>query len=152
LRKWWVGQGVNLLGKNTYYKKAELRFRCTGCGKCCYGDPKTHYIAATDRELVSIQRFLKLSRQDFFAAYIEALPWGGHGIQLQADGACPFLADGKCQIYEFRPAQCKSYPFWPEVVGLKNDWLSEAKRCEGINRGEIIPLAQIERELKQCGD
>lgn len=140
---------MKLSGKKSYYKKANLRFHCTGCGKCCYGDPNTHYIAISDREAVSIQRYLKISRETFFDTYTEVLPWRGRGIQLRPDGACPFLFEGKCQIYQQRPAQCKTYPFWPEVVNTRNDWLSEAYRCEGINQGEIIPLEKIEQQLRR---
>lgn len=146
------GREVKLSRKKSYYQKTTLRFQCTGCGKCCYGDPNTHYISITDREAARIQRHLKISQEKFVQTYTETLPWGGIGIQLKPDGACPFLLDEQCQIYQQRPAQCRSYPFWSEVVESRSGWQVEAQRCEGMNRGEIVPLVQIERRLKQCAD
>jgi len=147
-----IGQFLKLPRKQPFYKKTALRFRCTGCGKCCHGDPRSHYITANKKELEKIQLHLRLSRNRFLQTYTELLPWGDRGIRLDANGTCPFLINAQCSIYHHRPAQCRSYPFWPEVVERHKDWQSEARRCEGINQGEIIPLEQIELRLKQCSE
>jgi len=42
-------------------------------------------------------------------------------------GGCVFLdAFGKCSIYEVRPVQCSTYPFWPSLVDRREDWEDEA--------------------------
>ncbi|MFV1998396.1 MAG: YkgJ family cysteine cluster protein [Acidiferrobacterales bacterium] len=146
------GQLLKVPRKPPFYRKTALRFHCTGCGKCCQGDPRSHYIAASEKELKIIQLHLALSRNRFLRTYTELLPWGDRGIRLDENGTCPFLVDAQCSIYRQRPAQCRSYPFWPEVVERYKDWQSEARRCEGINQGEIIPLEQIELRLKQSSD
>lgn len=146
------GHTLKLPHKQPFYRKAALRFHCTGCGKCCHGNPDTHYIAIGDREAARIQRHLKMSLEKFLSTFTEVLPWGEYGIRLRPDGACPFLLDEQCQIYQLRPAQCQTYPFWPEVVETNKDWLSEARRCEGINHGDIFPLKEIEQRLKQGRD
>jgi uncharacterized protein len=46
-----------------------------------------------------------------------------------------------------RPRQCRTYPWWPELVEKKRDWTEEAQRCEGMNRGTHVPLSTIERSL-----
>lgn len=137
-----------VLSKKPYYQKTELRFRCTGCGNCCYGDPQTYYIDASTKELDNIRQHLRLSLKWFLKRYTQVLPWGGRGIRLNANGACSFLVNSRCRIYHHRPAQCRTYPFWPEVVDSKRHWLAETKRCEGINQGPVIPLVKIERLLR----
>lgn len=143
---------MKLSRRKPFYKKTALRFHCTGCGKCCYGNPQSHYIAITNQEAEQIQQHLRLSRDWFLRRYTRILPWGERGIRLNADGACPFLANTQCLIYRLRPAQCRHYPFWPEVVETRSGWQAEARRCEGINRGAIVPLEEIERCLKLRSD
>jgi Fe-S-cluster containining protein len=66
-------------------------------------------------------------------------------------GACIFLdAEGKCVIYAVRPVQCRTYPFWPELVNSEADWRREAHRCEGINRGNVVPVARIRKAVRAC--
>jgi Fe-S-cluster containining protein len=68
-------------------------------------------------------------------------------------GSCIFLAaDGRCGIYAVRPMQCRTYPFWPELVSHESDWQREARRCEGINRGNVVPVARIRRAVMACLD
>ena len=43
------------------------------------------------------------------------------------DHGCVFLDPfGQCSIYEVRPVQCHTYPFWPSLLESKEDWDSEA--------------------------
>lgn len=54
-------------------------------------------------------------------------------IRLREDGeACVFLAeDGKlCTIYEARPVQCRTYPFWPKVMNYRESWDKECRRMD----------------------
>jgi len=73
---------------------------------------------------------------------------GVTGIRLGVDGRCPFLGrDNRCRVYPVRPRQCRTYPWWPELVEREADWRAEARRCEGMNRGAVAPLVRIERAL-----
>ena len=48
---------------------------------------------------------------------------------------CIFLApDNKCQIYQVRPTQCRTFPYWPHTVASKYDWERTQAQCEGIRR------------------
>lgn len=42
-----------------------------------------------------------------------------------------------CRVYAARPAQCRAWPFWPEVLKSPHHWAAAAKNCEGINRGPL---------------
>jgi Fe-S-cluster containining protein len=55
---------------------------------------------------------------------------------MHANGDCVFLGEGRrCRIYAVRPAQCRTYPFWPELE-TRQAWRDEARRCEGILLGK----------------
>jgi Fe-S-cluster containining protein len=127
-----------------FYRRARLRFACTGCGACCTGGAG-HEVETSAAEQEAIRGFLNLSRAWFRRRYLTR---DRRGIRLGRDGRCPFLGDdNRCRIYPVRPTQCRTYPWWPELISERSDWDEEARRCEGMNRGAIVPLARIERML-----
>ena len=52
---------------------------------------------------------------------------------------CVFLESGKCSVYQARPIQCRTYPFWEEILKSEKAWNEEAAYCPGIGKGNIIP-------------
>lgn len=131
-----------------YYREHRLRFHCTGCGACCTGGGD-HYVAVDNSEQEAIRRFLGVSRSWFRRRYLLTLDTGGGELASGRDGRCVFLdAHDRCRVYPVRPRQCRSYPFWPEVVSSRSAWQAEARRCEGIGQGAVVPLRRIEAALK----
>jgi Fe-S-cluster containining protein len=127
----------------SYYQRTPLRFRCTGCGNCCSGGPD-HYVFLSASEAEDIRSHLGLTPGWFKRRYLRRGPQGELVINNQGGGPCVFLTeDNRCRIYGVRPLQCRTYPFWPEVVKSRDVWRVEAKRCEGIDQGQVVPLARI---------
>jgi uncharacterized protein len=127
----------------SYFEKTPLRFHCTECGRCCSGDPD-HYVYLTSRESESIRRHLGLTTGWFKRRYLRRTPEGELVINNRGGGRCLFLTqDNRCGIYAVRPLQCRTYPFWPEVVESKAMWRSESRRCEGIDHGQVVPVTRI---------
>ena len=72
----------------------------------------------------------------------------GMGIRLTRQGQCSLLNEQmQCSVYEVRPQQCRTYPYWPEIFYNEQTWHDEGRRCEGIGRGEIIPIDEIKKNL-----
>lgn len=133
-----------------FFEKQPLRFSCTQCGKCCLtaGD---YYVYLTEAESELIRERLQLSRSWFRRRYLEHLEEGERVLASGKDDGCIFLdANGQCRVYSVRPLQCRSYPFWPELTRSARAWNNEARRCEGINRGRVIPVATIHRFVNAC--
>lgn len=129
-------------------KPKQFRFHCTQCGSCCTGSSE-HYIEVSQEEQDNIRNFLNLSHQWFKRRYIVRYNNTINSIKIEQNGKCTFLGDNKrCRIYTVRPKQCRSYPFWPEIVVNAGAWHAESKRCEGIGNGDIVPLRKIEKILK----
>jgi uncharacterized protein len=127
----------------SYYEHTPLRFHCTGCGKCCSGDPD-YYVFLSACESEGIRRYLGLTRRWFKRRYLRRTPQGELVINNQGGGPCVFLdKDKRCRIYAVRPLQCRTYPFWSEVVKSRVGWRGEARRCEGIDHGRVVPLTRI---------
>jgi Fe-S-cluster containining protein len=75
-------------------------------------------------------------------------PIGDETMSLRMPrGRCIFLDEQmRCRIYKVRPLQCRTYPFWPELMNPKA-WRAERNRCEGIGQGGVVPLARVRAEL-----
>ena len=133
-----------------FFERFPLRFSCTQCGKCCMtgGD---YHVFLTESEAQKICSHLQLSRGWFRRRYLRRLKQGDLVLASGTGDGCIFLsAKGHCRVYPVRPLQCRAYPFWPELAGNARAWNSETRRCEGINQGEIVPLASIRRKVKAC--
>lgn len=130
------------------YRRQPLHFSCTGCGACCRGGGDYHVFVDRD-EARGICGYLGLSwawfRRRYLTRYDDELV-----LQSGDDGRCVFLdPGGRCSVYEARPRQCRTYPFWPEVVATARTWQREARRCEGIDRGPRVPVKVIEAALEE---
>lgn len=131
-----------------YFRRQPLRFECTECGACCTGGGDRHVYLA-DGEARAICDFLGLSWGWFQRRYLARTPQGERVLRIGEQGDCVFLQENRrCGIYGARPVQCRSYPFWPELVSSKRAWHREQSRCEGIDRGRVVPLEVIEAALK----
>jgi len=52
-------------------------------------------------------------------------------------------------MYEARPIQCSTFPFWQNVISSKADWDREAADCPGIGHGPIVSASDIGERLWQ---
>lgn len=121
-----------------------LRFACTQCGNCCSGLPG--YVGFTEAEGRAIAARLGLEYGRFLDDYTRQTPEGRSIKDIRRAGTpswdCVFLerdARGRalCSIYEDRPAQCRTWPFWPSVVASRASWERAASGCPGINTGPL---------------
>ena len=111
-----------------------LKFKCTGCGKCCTGSPG--YVWIEEEEIEEMAKFLNISVKEFKCKYTRF----AHGrlalLEKKVSYDCIFLKDKKCLLYEARPRQCKQFPFWPHILKSKESWEEAKKECEGIDHPE----------------
>ncbi len=71
------------------------------------------------------------------------------------NGACVFLDGHKCGVYEARPLQCRTWPFWPENLEKKAWDRDVAPFCAGVGKGRVYSIAEIETiagSLEESGD
>ena len=120
-----------------------LRFSCTQCGNCCSGLPG--FIGFTPEEGRAIARTLGVSEDEFLQRYTRDTPEGRSIKDIRPEGSaswdCVFLAreNGRtgCSIYEARPAQCRTWPFWRSNLRSRDDWDRASESCPGMNTGEL---------------
>jgi uncharacterized protein len=57
---------------------------------------------------------------------------------------CVFWGEGGCAVYEDRPVQCSTYPFWDSILDSRVSWRDEGRSCPGIGAGEPKSREYIE--------
>jgi uncharacterized protein len=144
----------------TWYKQG-LNFTCTCCGNCCTGGPG--YVWITEEEIRLLASHLKLTPEETVERYCRKVNGKfslkeGRTVSGQYD--CIFLKEIKpprssrsgevivqakraCGIYEARPLQCRTWPFWPENLASKTAWQAETRKCPGMNTGKHYAPEQI---------
>jgi Fe-S-cluster containining protein len=105
-----------------------LNFGCTECGRCCKMDGD---VWLAPEEVSALAAHLQLEEPEFRAAYTrqQIRDWACLKQSASAPGrGCVFFdgASNQCGIYEQRPIQCSTYPFWPSLLGSEEDWEEEA--------------------------
>ena len=64
------------------------------------------------------------------------------------NGDCVFYDKG-CKIYPVRPTQCRTFPFWPEIVKSPTSWKIAATECPGMNEGTLHSADEIDTAVAQ---
>jgi Fe-S-cluster containining protein len=129
-----------------WYKEG-LRFKCTGCGACCTGNPG--YVWVTVEEISSIAKLLGISTDECTMKYIRQRDNRYSLVEMKLRNYdCVFLKDSKCLIYQARPKQCRTFPWWKENLHSKESWDIAARSCEGINdQAPLVPYTVIAEAL-----
>lgn len=126
-----------------------LRFECTMCGNCCTGPEG--YVLLTDAERDQLAARMNLSVEEFVARYTKQAPRGLSLSEVLTPYGldCVFLdrtmIPGKavCGVYEDRPSQCRTWPFWASNLRSRADWDRVKRTCPGMDRGPLHDLVQI---------
>jgi Fe-S-cluster containining protein len=113
-----------------------LRFKCTGCGKCCTGSPGYVFLSKTDLE--NLSQHFGLTEEAFLKEYARYIDGQYALLDRSSSYDCIFLKENKCSVYEARPIQCRTFPWWIHHLREPSDWEEAANRCEGINHPEAV--------------
>lgn len=122
-----------------------LRFSCTECGDCCTGAPG--YVWVTAEEIAAIATRLAISVEEMERRFVRKVGGRKTLIDLaERNWDCVFLdADTRrCTIYEDRPRQCRTWPFWQSNVKTPQAWRHTCEVCPGSGQGDVVPLVEIE--------
>lgn len=103
----------------------------------------------SEAEVREIAALLGLSRKLFKRRYTFLDDQGYRQLSFIQD-RCIFLDErGGCGIYRARPTQCRTFPFWPELV-KDGRWKAEARRlCEGVGQGPLHSIEDAEALIRE---
>ncbi|MEX2206196.1 MAG: YkgJ family cysteine cluster protein [Myxococcota bacterium] len=129
-------------------RAAGLRFECTMCGECCTARGEYAHVYLNADEARALADELGLGLAEFRRRYTFGDEYGWTQLQFHGE-ACVFLEPGtnRCTVYGARPTQCRTFPFWRDLV-VDGRWSEDARKlCEGVGRGRLIPIEEIEARM-----
>ena len=109
------------MGKASWYASG-VRFGCTQGGDCCHNHGEYDSVYFTRREEAAVAAHLDLTLREVRRRFLRRED--GYRVARSKKGACVFLTDCRCSIYDVRPIPCRTWPFWPENL-KRGVWESE---------------------------
>jgi Fe-S-cluster containining protein len=135
----------SLNASGPWYEKG-LRFECSQCGNCCTGAPG--YVWVNRGEIEDLA-----AHQGMTVAQFETQNVRKVGIRKSLveypNGDCVFF-DGharKCTVYEARPQQCRTWPFWQSNVATPQAWQQTCEACPGSGKGKLHSVEYIQSQI-----
>jgi len=122
----------------TFYTR-DLRFKCQRCALLCcrLGGPP---LSQHDIDRIARAGYNPVEFSEFTPTERFRLPKVTQRVMSsREDGSCIFLKNSreqgthKCSIYDHRPALCRLYPFYPEIVDSSSFLLKVIPCCKGLN-------------------
>ena len=118
-----------------------LSFECTRCGACCTGAPG--YVWVGDEEIRRLADFRGETVEQFTKSFVRQVGVDFSLIE-KPGGDCIFWSTSQgCTVYEARPVQCQTWPFWSENIETSDAWEQVQKGCPGSGRGRLFSLDEI---------
>lgn len=131
------------MGKNAWYANG-LRFECSQCGNCCTGSPG--FVWVNQQEIADLAGAIGEAVDDFEDKYVRKI-----GVRKSLrefpTGDCVFFDTDarRCTVYEVRPRQCRTWPFWDSNLRKPEDWERTCQSCPGSGTGRLYQLEEIEK-------
>jgi Fe-S-cluster containining protein len=119
-----------------------LQFECSQCGDCCTGSPG--YVWVTNEEIAALAERVAMPVEDFERKFVRKVGIRKSLIEY-SNGDCVFFdADArKCTVYEARPKQCRTWPFWESNIRTPAAWQHTCEVCPGSGRGKLYAVEEI---------
>jgi len=121
-----------------------LRFSCTRCSACCRHE--SGFVFLSEKDVSVLAAHLQMKYPDFVGRYCR---WVGAGweerlsLKEKSNFDCIFW-DQACTVYQCRPLQCRTFPFWQSTLSSRGAWAAAARDCPGINAGAAHEREEIE--------
>ena len=134
-------------GSGPWYA-AGLQFACSRCGKCCTGAPG--FVWVTVEEMERLAERLRLSFPEFTRQYVRQVG-DRYSLIEKPNYDCIFWESGSgCTVYEDRPGQCRTWPFWPAHLESPAAWGRTQEFCPGARGGPVISLEEVEAQARRA--
>lgn len=142
-----MGKSGKKTNKLPWYSEG-LKFKCSGCGDCCTGEPG--YVWVNREEIAALSNLVELSVDEFEEKYVRRIGVRRSLVEFP-NGDCVFFDSEKrnCKVYDARPRQCRTWPFWDSNIRTEKDWKRTCEECPGSGKGKLYSLGEIEEQRKE---
>jgi len=123
-----------------------LRFECQpGCTECCR---QQGFVYLTEADLVRVAEFLRMTPADFERRFVYRTR-NLLRLRVPRQSRCHFLNGSGCSIHPAKPTQCRVFPFWPELVESRREWLKTARYCPGMGKGDLVQIQTARQQARE---
>ncbi|MDP6962614.1 MAG: YkgJ family cysteine cluster protein [Planctomycetota bacterium] len=95
--------------------KYGVAFSCQRCAKCCHARDGIAYVYVNRRERAAIAAKLEVPLATFDQKYVDYQDHAKAHVKF-VGGKCMFLKNNQCSINAVKPTQCRTWPFWEEIM------------------------------------
>jgi Fe-S-cluster containining protein len=130
-----------------------LRFSCVRCSSCCRYE--SGFVFLSQKDVIVLVKQVRIDYNDFIETYCRWVPsdsgaeWLSLKEKKEAAGYDCVFWEGGCLVYDARPLQCRTFPFWRSILASPCSWKFAADSCPGIGKGALFTRNEIESCLKQ---
>jgi Fe-S-cluster containining protein len=143
-----------MAGMSELWYRDGLQFSCKVCGRCCGGGEG--FVWVTPEEINRMAKKMGINTALFEQSFVKTVRGtnrqAAHGRSLSlkeySNGDCVLLNDKtrSCMVYDERPIQCRTWPFWNYNIESPKAWKRTAKYCPGCDNGKLYTLEEIEEQ------
>lgn len=134
------------MSKPAFWSKG-IQFQCQGSGNCCVSRGDYGFVFLTLKDRRALAKLLKIPTALFTKQYCDQRD-GVWKLKDAETADCTFLRDHRCSVYKARPTQCRTWPFWPEILNAKT-WNGEVKKgCPGVGKGRVWSAKEVREQLE----
>ncbi|MCX8228508.1 MAG: YkgJ family cysteine cluster protein [Planctomycetota bacterium] len=112
-------------------------FNCCRSGNCCRTGHGQVWLKEEEMEGMASEK--KMTLEAFVRMHVRQVD-GRFSIREAEHGRCSLLEGlNVCSVYEARPEQCRTFPFWPSLLKGGKALAAAAAYCPGLKirkRGE----------------
>lgn len=124
----------------------QLRFECQpGCTKCC---EKQGFVYLTEEDHLRIAEYLGMTPDAFEKQHLFRTK-RLRRLRVPRHAQCEFLTSDGCRIHQVKPLQCRTFPFWPELIDSRKSWGETGKWCPGIGKGELVNIEMAQTQAEE---
>jgi Fe-S-cluster containining protein len=101
-------------------------------------------------EIEALARQREMTVTDFERQYVRQIG-ARKSLVEYPNGDCVFF-DGvgrKCTVYESRPRQCRTWPFWHSNVKTPEAWARTCEVCPGSGKGPLVTIDEIVKQVSE---
>jgi Fe-S-cluster containining protein len=123
-----------------------LRFECSQCGDCCTGAPG--FVWVNRDEIADLAKKVDMDVPQFEKKFVRQVGIRKSLVEY-ANGDCVFFDPNarKCTVYEARPRQCRTWPFWESNTVNQEAWKRTCEVCPGSGKGKLHGVEQILHQI-----
>ena len=118
-----------------------MRFECQpGCKKCC---EKQGFVYLTEDDIVRLAEFLGMELAEFESRHVYRTR-KLRRLRVPRHAQCSFLDEEGCSVHAAKPVQCRTFPWWPELLSSPRKWHSTGAWCPGVGKGELVQIEDVQ--------